>query len=230
MSRLPEFTLADVTRWFGEHEIEKAQDYLDAVSHLEVKPPRVTASVQGSGPFPYRVAIGLDRDKQGNPRAVAGCSCPVGWMCKHAAAVVLRLLDQGKAQPKVREDVLEWLDAFRESLQIPDAKKLGKKPGKISAARESLFYVLYSALDNGQDWSVRFIKARRDEQGAATGPQVEWNNVERALIQPPKFVSEVDLVILRLLVVVGDEGVVAERAGVGRVDAVAQLARDGVER
>ncbi|OYY94601.1 MAG: helicase [Hydrogenophilales bacterium 28-61-23] len=199
MPRLPEFTLSDITRWFGEHEIEKAQAYLDAVSHLEVRPPRVTASVQGGGPFPYRVAIGLDLDKLGKPRAVAGCSCPVGWMCKHAAAVMLHLLNQGKAQPKVRPDVLEWLDNFRESLQTPEAKKPGKKPGKSGAAREALFYVLYSAWGNGQDWSVRFIKARRDEQGMATGTLTEWNNVERALIQPPRFVSEEDLVILRLL-------------------------------
>jgi superfamily II DNA or RNA helicase len=195
MTRLPEFTLSDVTRWFGEHEIEKAQGYLDAVSHLEVRPPRITASVQGGGPFPYRVAIGLDLDKQGKPRAVAGCSCPVGWMCKHAAAVMLHLLDQGKAQPKVRTDVLEWLEGFRESLQLPAAKKAGKK----SVAREALYYVLYSAWGNGRDWSLRFVKARRDEHGNPSGALTEWNNVERALIQPPRFISEEDLVILRLL-------------------------------
>ena len=195
MTRLPEFTLSDVTRWFGEHEIEKARGYLDAVSHLEIRPPRITASVQGGGPFPYRVAIGLDLDKQGKPRAVAGCSCPVGWMCKHAAAVMLHLLDQGKTQPKVRPDVLEWLEAFRESLQVP----VTKKPGKKSVVRETLFYVLYSAWGNGSDWSVRFAKARRDENGLAVGALTEWNNVERALIQPPRFVSEEDLVILRLL-------------------------------
>jgi len=195
MSRLPEFTLSDVTRWFGEHEIEKARGYLDAVSHLEIRPPRVTASVQGGGPFPYRVAIGVDLDKQGKPRAVAGCSCPVGWMCKHAAAVMLHLLDQGKAQPKVRPDVLEWLETFRESLHVPAARK----PGKKSVAREALFYVLYSAWGNNRDWSLRFVKARRDEQGQASGALTEWNNVERALIQPPRFVSEEDLVILRLL-------------------------------
>jgi len=199
MPRLPEFTLADVTRWFGEHEIAKAKGYLDAVSHLEVKPPRITASVQGNGPFPYRVAIGLDTDKQGQPRAVAGCSCPVGWMCKHAAAVMLHLLDQGKTQPKVRADVLDWLDTFRESLQLPEAKKAGKKPGKASASREALFYVLYSAWNNGRDWSVQFSKARRDEQGMPSGTLTDWNNVERALIQPPKFINEEDLVILRLL-------------------------------
>ncbi len=195
MPRLPEFTLPDVIRWFGEHEIEKAQGYLDAVSHLEIRPPRITASVQGGGPFPYRVAIGLDLDKQGKPRAVAGCSCPVGWMCKHAAAVMLRLLDQGKAQPKVRPDVLEWLEGFRESLQAP----VTKKPGKKSAVREALFYVLYSTWGDGREWSLRFIKARRDEQGAPAGTLTDWSNVERALMQPPRFVSEEDLVILRLL-------------------------------
>jgi len=195
MSRLPEFTLADVTRWFGEHEIEKARGYVDAVSHMEVRPPRITASVQGNGPFPYRVAIGLDLDKLGQPRAVAGCSCPVGWMCKHAAAVMLRLLDQGKSFPKVRPDVLEWLEHFRESLEVP----IAKKPGKKNVVHEVLFYVLYSAWDNGRDWSVRFVRARRNEQGNPSGALTEWNNVERALISPPRFISEEDLVILRQL-------------------------------
>ena len=195
MSRLPEFNLEDVTRWFGEHEIEKARGYREAVSHLEVRPPRITASVQGNGPFPYRVAIGLDLDKLGKPRAVAGCSCPVGWMCKHAAAVMLHMLDQGKSFPKVRPDVLEWLENFRESLQVPNAKK----PGKKSVVHEALFYVLYSAWDNGRDWSVRFVKARRNEHGQPSGTLNEWNNVERAMISPPRFVSEEDLVILRQL-------------------------------
>jgi superfamily II DNA or RNA helicase len=120
-------------------------------------------------------------------------------MCKHATAVMLHLLDQGKSQPKVRPDVLEWLETFRESLQTPEAQRAGKKPGKPSTVREVLFYVLYSAWNNGHDWSIRFVKARRDEHGQASGALTEWNNVERALLQPPKFVSEEDLVILRLL-------------------------------
>ncbi len=195
MSRLPEFTLDDVTRWFGAAEIEKAADYRDAVSHLEVAPPRITASVQGSGPFPYRVAIGLDLDKQGKPRAVCGCSCPVGWMCKHAAAVVLQLLNQGKSHPKVRPDVLEWLQGFRESIHKPALQTGGKK----SAYNEALFYELYTGDEHALNWSVRIVKARVDENNLPLGKLAEWNQVETALVKPPRFASEEDLVILRLL-------------------------------
>ena len=195
MPRLPDFDLNDVTRWFGEQEIDKARPYVDKVSNLDIRPPRVTASVPGTGPFPYRVAIGLDRDKHGAPRVVAGCSCPVGWMCKHAAAVLLRMLDKGRRAPGVRREVIEWLEAFRETEQPPAAVKTvaGRK------AAEVLFYVLEADYADRHAWSVRFVKARRDAQGHASGKTTDWNNVERALLQPPRFVGEDDLPILRLL-------------------------------
>jgi hypothetical protein len=78
-------------------------------------------------------------------------------------------------------------------------KSPARNPARPAPSREMLFYVLYSAWNNGRDWSVRFVKARRDEQGMPTGAPTDWNNVERALIQPPRFISEEDLVILRLL-------------------------------
>lgn len=195
MQHLPDFTLDDLIRWFGNDEVDKAQPYIDVVSNLEIHPPRITASVQGSGPFPYRVAIGLDRDKHGNTRVVAGCSCPVGWMCKHAAAVLLRMLQKPRKALGVRPALLEWLEAFRDTEQAARQET----PAHARKPSDALFYVLRPGTADTRYWSIHFIKSRRDARGHATGKPSGWNNVERALLQPPRFISEADPPILRLL-------------------------------
>jgi superfamily II DNA or RNA helicase len=196
MSRLPRFDRNDLKRWLGEAELAKARDYIERVDHLEIRPPRITASVQGTGPFPYRVAINLDADKHGNPRLVGGCSCPVGWMCKHVAAVMLHLLERPAAPDGVRSEVLSWLEGFGEAARPSPAKA---RKANAPAAGEVLCYALHPPTDARDDWSVRLYKARRDAQGRFSGKLTPWSNVERALVQPPRFVADADLVILRAL-------------------------------
>ncbi len=197
MPALPPYTLADLHRWFGDEEIAKARPYLGQVSNVEIKPGRVTASVQGTGPFPYRVAIGLEKDRSGRARAVAGCSCPVGWMCKHAAAVLLHLIDReierAPTPASVRPELLDWLEQFRRATQAPEPAREPRR----KAVTEALYYVLGSP--DGLGWSVSFVKARRNADGGIGGRPTDWNNVERALLQPPRFIAEADLPILRLL-------------------------------
>jgi superfamily II DNA or RNA helicase len=50
----------------------------------------VVGDVQGSSPRPYEVTIELARSASGTPVGVSGeCSCPVGFNCKHVAALLL---------------------------------------------------------------------------------------------------------------------------------------------
>lgn len=100
MSRLPEYSEHDVKRWYGADKMDIARALFDAVSQIEVKPPRIAAFVKGRERQPYRVVISLDLAKNGKPRAISGCSCGNGWMCEHAAAVMLALLkDKHLATP-----------------------------------------------------------------------------------------------------------------------------------
>ncbi len=92
MSRLPEYSETDVKRWYGADKVSLARALLDAVSQIEVQPPRVAAYVKGRERQPFRVVISLDLAKNGKARAISGCTCGNGWMCEHAAAVMLALL------------------------------------------------------------------------------------------------------------------------------------------
>ncbi len=100
MSRLPDFSEKDLIRWYGTEKLDRARGYLAGVTKIEVKPPRIAANVKGRDRLPFRVVISLDLAKNGKARAISGCTCGDGWMCEHAAAVMLALLkDQSLARP-----------------------------------------------------------------------------------------------------------------------------------
>jgi superfamily II DNA or RNA helicase len=100
MPRLPDFSENDVKRWYGADKVALASGLLDAVGQIDVQPPRVAAVFKGRDRQPYRVVISLDLAKNGKARAISGCTCGNGWMCEHAAAVMLALLkDQRLATP-----------------------------------------------------------------------------------------------------------------------------------
>jgi superfamily II DNA or RNA helicase len=91
MSQLPVFTEKDLIRWYGEETLARARGWVDKVTQLETRAPRVAARVKASWQ-PYNVVISLDVANNGSARAISGCTCGDGWMCEHAAAVLLYLL------------------------------------------------------------------------------------------------------------------------------------------
>ena len=123
----------------------------------------------------------------------AQCTCPVGTFCKHTAAVlrVLAGAEPVKKHEAVNPEVLRWLDALRTRLGHEDAAKRAPKPSP-----DALFYHLERQWDGG--WSVLFSKGRFNSAGKPSALK-DWNNVERAILQPPAFVREADLPILRQL-------------------------------
>lgn len=92
----PEITDALIARTIQNRRmVEAGQDYWarGRVRNLTVAAGRgvAKAAVKGSGPAPYEVT--LDFGAEGRSRLMAGCTCPVGSGCKHAAAVLFALRD-----------------------------------------------------------------------------------------------------------------------------------------
>jgi superfamily II DNA or RNA helicase len=186
---LPDFTEADVLRWFGSYELKKAQPYLHAVARMEAETDFISAQVLGTAPKPYLTEIEFGLDLTGRVTISPHCTCPVGWHCKHTAATLLAWLARQKQTEKLNPAVLTWMEDFRRTL----AKKAA--PKKIPA-RQTLFYCLVPRSPQGV--RVRFFKARM----AAVGQMLQgeaWNSVERALTNPPSFINDEDMTILPLL-------------------------------
>jgi hypothetical protein len=188
------YSRADVERWLGRREVAKGQAYLSSVSQLHIQPRLIAAQVQGTSPKPYRVRIHFNEDLAGGWRVSPECSCPVGFLCKHTAAVLLFALNGRTRKPRLSMEVLAWIEGFRETIHAPAARSGPRKPKNPQA----LFYVIDTA-DYGGGSGLRLFKSRTDKSGLPAGVLEEWHSVERALLQPPQFVSDSDLTILRLL-------------------------------
>ena len=192
MSFAKTYTLTDVTRWYPMHELHKAKAYLNSITQLSVGSHKITAQVKGTAKQPYAVEIFFEDDMAGHPGIKPLCSCPVGFKCKHTAAVLLSALSLPRT-PTVNPALLEWVEAFRK-VQAASSKKKTKPAQRP----DRLCYVLMKSF-NSEAYIVGTYKARMATDGQLLGQLEEWGNMERALIKPPLFVTEEDMPILRLL-------------------------------
>ncbi len=192
-TEIPPYNEQDLRSWFYGPDLERSNDYLDAVHILQVSGGAIAATVQGRAPQPYAVHIVFERARNSQMHLSATCSCPVGWLCKHSAAVLRVLLRQQPAgRIAVNPEVLRWLEGFRQNLDAPEGQTK-----RATVSKDALFYLLDRHYAN--EWEITFAKARRDANGLPGNGLKNWNNVERALLQPPAFIGEDDLPILRLL-------------------------------
>lgn len=187
------YTRADVIRWLSNHEVQKGIAYLHVVSQLKILPHSISAQVKGSARQPYHVNIDFSQDDAGELDIETECTCPVGYGCKHSAAVLLEALQMRNTSPQINPAVLQWLENYRRTATVK--KKAASSPSKRS---EQLFYLLrLNSYSNS--YEIYIEKGRADENGRPLPSAQGWNNIERALLQPPKFVDEDDVTVLRAL-------------------------------
>ncbi len=189
MSKIPaseSFTRAHVEQWLGEHTLKKAEAYVDAVEGLDVKAQRIVGQVQGSAAQPYLVLIHFLGDKPEHG-IISGCTCPVRHQCKHAAAVLLHALQERDDPDRVSPGVLSWITDLRHLSQAVEKKSRGRS---ATASKARLFYHF--------NWHSGEVRVR-PMKGLRPDTAKPWTLTEKALVQPPQFVEDDDLPILRLL-------------------------------
>jgi superfamily II DNA or RNA helicase len=180
-------TRQQVIGWFGPLVFAKAQAYVPLVQQLQQHGETITAAVPGTAREPYRVRLTFFPQAAGRYTLTAMCSCPVGSFCKHGAAALLAYIERRPAT-QINPDVLRWVSDFGVAVRS------AKAPAKPAKSPQVLLYLLH---DDGEA-RVSFAKARIGVDGRP-GALDDWSNVERAIMNPPKFVNEDDVAILRLL-------------------------------
>lgn len=182
-----DLTKESLAGWFDKPTIAKAQAYVDLVREAEIEPMVIRAIVPGTAKAPYAVVVRLI-ESRGGAMMVSACTCPVGHHCKHVAAVLLHAAESGAPKAdRVSPGVLSWVEDLRRvSIAV------AKKKARPSTTRMQLFYVLKWTSDQ-RHFGVEIRKGKYPESAE------EWWKVDRALVTPPQFVNEEDLVILRLI-------------------------------
>ncbi len=131
----------------GEPAFSRGEDYFEdgRVTAVELESPAlVFGRVSGRRASDYSVSAILDFEAGGGLRSVAGsCSCPVGWNCKHVAALLLAAADRMPPRRGVGDplppEVRLWLDLWpARDDETPPVRRSGlPEPG-----RDHLFYVI----------------------------------------------------------------------------------------
>ncbi len=180
---LNDFSEADILAWLGAPSLAKGHPYIDLVSDFQMDTSGISGYVQGSARRPYH-ALALISPEGG---LLAQCSCPVGYGCKHIAALLLKAIAERNPVERVSSSVLSWVEDLRRA-----SIAVAKKKARPVSARQQLFYLLKTSA-NASHFGIVLVKGKYAESAD------EWWNVERALVSPPQFVNEADLGILRLL-------------------------------
>lgn len=101
--RLPDPGLSSLQALFDRTSWERGRSYArqGRVLQLELEPDPnaepgwlISASVRGSYGANYHTSVDLGRDEQGQWWLAGACSCPVGVLCKHQAALVQRVAER----------------------------------------------------------------------------------------------------------------------------------------
>lgn len=121
----------ELARSFGSIVVERGREYFvrGRVLNLDVNDanPRITlvrGSVLGSAGWPYSTTVTLAEDPSGTWMD-AHCTCPVGRMCKHAAAVMLAAGRERAGEDRARDWerrltlVLDELDEAAQATAAP---------------------------------------------------------------------------------------------------------------
>ncbi|HEY1995800.1 DEAD/DEAH box helicase [Paraburkholderia sp.] len=182
-----------ITKWLGAKTVAKGRDYVGAVSNLHWENNTLSGEVQGTQRHPYVVDVRF-HNVDDEPWVEADCSCPVGFHCKHIAALLIAGLEKFSPAPDgVRPELVRWLETFRAHAETesPEARQPAAATGVLA------YRLGWSRFQ--QRHEIQLHKARRGVDGQIRSIDEPWSNVEAALIKPPKFVSDDDLVILRSL-------------------------------
>jgi superfamily II DNA or RNA helicase len=181
------FTYEDLVNWLGQKIITRGETYLreGRVERAEYEYPTLAAIVNGDAGQSYKVRAEITR------HGILGvCSCSQGHNCEHVAAASLKILEIFQ-MPERRDEVvspylLAWLTELRQIARsdgAPPRKRKGAPPAR-------LFY----RLEISPNTVLLYI-----QKGNSLKLARNWSLTERALVAPPKFVSENDLPILRRL-------------------------------
>ena len=155
----------------------------------------VSAKVLGSARRPYTTSVDFLLSGITDAwEAESYCSCPVGYRCKHSAALMMHLSSlarqsaanggtpSAKQLPRI---VTEWLRSLETA-----ANPAPPAPAKPKAPSQEKF--LACCLDTARSGKLRFVlhPASRSKNGKV---RIEASETRTDLANPPKYVADEDL-------------------------------------
>ncbi len=194
-------THVDLSGEFPGESLRRAQMYLSPSITTDLRAKEsddgnitVRANVQGTRRSPYKVIIEFYGDMvTGGWLFDASCSCPVGFSCKHSAAVMIRLAEiirnapPSVASPRdaLPRPVEQWLKSIRRAAEAVPAAEKPKPPNQ-----KFLAYCIELPPHGHSTVRLTLHPATLNKSGSVT---VEPRIAQADPTRPTKYMVEEDL-------------------------------------
>ncbi|MDC0688967.1 DEAD/DEAH box helicase [Mitsuaria sp. RG] len=152
---------------------------------------RIESTCHGSGGNIYRQRIIITAGPSGQCHVRGDCSCPVGTNCKHCAAALYTLANSHGHGAANGDQLPHHLQHWLQGLEPPTSRQ-----GDAEDKRGRMVCYQLALNDDHSSCALRVRKGTREEHG------IRYSRIQslyELLYEPPKFVKEEDLRILRQL-------------------------------
>ena len=127
---LEEFTSSTLAK---AHQIRRDGKIISYTHHDD----HVDAKVRGSNREVYQQTIDIIHDYGDDVEIEGECSCPIGYNCKHVAAVLLQIFEKPKNQ-KLKTPQDTWAEKMRLMAQLKQATEKRKAKAEVPALPQEL--------------------------------------------------------------------------------------------
>jgi superfamily II DNA or RNA helicase len=181
----------------------RAEDYADEATITEVEVIDidsageliVTASVQGTRRKPYETAVVL-RESRGHWKVESDCTCPVGYYCKHAAALLMFIRDKLVQPPApapasskaLAVPVAAWLEEIEKIAEMEDPER----PERSASESRFLAYCI-EATSHGPQFVLRVGNRLKDGTVRIQGGQASADPSK-----PARYMTREDVLLATL--------------------------------
>ncbi|MFT4835925.1 MAG: superfamily II DNA or RNA helicase [Psychromonas sp.] len=198
---MPKITPQDISTSFGRNIIDRGTRYFKESRVLSCEydedKKQLHGSVKGSSETPYQTSAAIKPSNKGGFIIHSTCTCPVGWNCKHAVALLLAY-QADTPNYNIENSYQTWFELLQSQLSK-------KKPITAPSAFQGYFRLsfnksaynhslLYLQVEYG---SVRFLKSENANVFAAKDLISVVEN--ESWMESYKWVQEEDVSILQLL-------------------------------
>jgi len=198
---MPKITLQDISTSFGRNIIDRGTLYVKESRVLSCdfddEKSKLSGSVKGSSDTPYQTSATIKPSNKGGFIIHSTCSCPVGWNCKHAVALLLAY-QADTPNYNIENSYQTWYEMLQGQLEK-------RQPKPVVSAYEGYFRLTFvkTAYNHALQYiqveygSVRFLKSENVSVFAEKDLISVVDN--ETWMESYKWVKPEDISILQLL-------------------------------
>ena len=157
----------------------------------------VSAKIAGSRKKPYTTSVDFSIDDHGEWAVRDFCNCPVGFRCKHGAALMMRLREMLKERrgtqavhgPRIPRELAAWL----QEVEMAAAVQEQAAPAAKSAPQQKfLAYCLETSSYGMSKLLFTMHPATRQKSGKVS---IHASESRADPVNPPKYMSDEDIAV-----------------------------------